>query len=216
MIKILNKNDEKLKLITDMSTSLANAIRRNVNEISILAIDELEISKNDSALYDEIIAHRVGLVPIKNENLKSIEECSCKGKGCGKCSVKFKLKATGPCTVYSTGLTPKSDIIYEIPITLLDKDQELEFVAIAKMGKGIEHAKFTPGLFYYKYSDDVDKEDVKEDEENFKKVLDGLKSEGKELTVYIESWGQIKAKEIFIKAIEALTKNLKDFSKLIK
>ena len=67
MIKIIKKSDDKIIFNTDMSISLLNALRRSVNEIPILAIDSLEISKNDSALYDEIIAHRVGLIPLKNE-----------------------------------------------------------------------------------------------------------------------------------------------------
>jgi len=217
MMKIINKNNGRLKFVTDMPISLANAIRRSVNYIPILAIDTLEISKNDSALYDELIAHRMGLVPLKNENLKLPEECICKGKGCGKCSIKLKLKAKGPGTVYSTDISPKTQVLHKMPVALLDKNQEMEFIAIAKIGNGINHAKFTPGLFYYKYSGDVDKLELKEDDENFKKVLEGAKGEGKkELSIFIESWGQIKEKEIFIKAVEALVKNLQDFSKQVK
>jgi len=96
MIKIKNKQENKLELATDIPVSLMNAIRRSVNYIPTLAVETLEISKNDSALYDEIIAHRMGLVPLKNEGLRLPEECDCKGKGCGKCTVKFKLKAKGP------------------------------------------------------------------------------------------------------------------------
>ena len=103
MIKITNKTENKLQFTSDIPIYLLNAIRRSVNYIPTLAVDTLEISKNDSALYDEIIAHRVGLVPLKNESLKLSEECDCKGKGCGKCSVKFKLQAKGPGTVYSNG-----------------------------------------------------------------------------------------------------------------
>jgi DNA-directed RNA polymerase subunit D len=217
MIKIERKEDEKLKLNSDMPISLANAIRRSVNHIPTLAITELEISKNDSALYDEIIAHRMGLIPLKNEKLKMTKDCVCKGKGCGKCSVKFKLKAKGPATVYSSDLSPGSSVVYKIPITHLEKDQELELVAVAKVGIGRDHAKFAPGLLYYKYTADIDKKDVKEDDENFKKVLeDAEKNDGKELSLFIESWGQIKPKEIFIEAVDALIKNLKEFSKQIK
>lgn len=214
MIKIINKTDEKISFTSNMSPSMANAIRRSVNYIPILAVTELEISKNDSALYDEIIAHRVGLIPLKNEDLKLPKDCDCgKEEGCGKCSVKLKLSATGPCTVYSTELSPKGSTIYKMPITILDKDQELEFVAIAKMGLGVEHAKFTPGLLYYRYNQDIENEN----EENFRKFVNESKKDDKnEISVFIESWGQIKAKEIFTSAIEVLNKEMKELIKEIK
>jgi DNA-directed RNA polymerase subunit D len=214
MIKIINKSDEKISFTTDASISLTNAIRRSVNLIPILAVTELEISKNDSALYDEIIAHRTGLVPLKNEDLKLASECDCgKEEGCGKCSVKLKLGATGPCVVYSTDMNPKGSVVYKMPIAILDKEQELEFVAIAKMGTGIEHAKFTPGLLFYRYSQDVENEN----DENFRKFVNEAKKDNKnEITVFIESWGQIKSKEIFIKAIEVLTQEMKDLLKKVK
>lgn len=214
MIKVINKTDEKISFTSDINPSMANAIRRSVNQIPILAVTELEISKNDSALYDEIIAHRVGLVPLKNEDLRLPKDCDCgKEEGCGKCAIKLKLSASGPCTVYSSDMTPKGSVIHKIPITILDKDQELEFVAIAKMGLGIEHAKFTPGLLYYRYSQDVENEN----EENFRKFLENVNKDGKnELSIFIESWGQIKAKDIFIGAIEVLNKEIKELLKKVK
>jgi DNA-directed RNA polymerase subunit D len=214
MIKIIKKSDEKISFSTDMPINLANAVRRSVNYIPILAIDALEISKNDSALYDEIIAHRAGLIPLKNENLRLPEECGCeKEDGCGKCSIKLKLSASGPCTVYSTDLSPKSIVLYKMPLVILDKDQELEFVAIAKMGLGKTHAKFNPGLMYYKYAEDADGED----EASFKKLIEESKKDSKkEIAVFIESWGQIKAKEIFTESIETLNKEIKDLVKKIK
>ena len=214
MIKIINKSNEKVNFKTDMDISLANAIRRSANYIPILAVDSLEISKNDSALYDEIIAHRVGLVPLVNEKLKLPAECGCeKEEGCVKCSIKLKLSASGPCTVYSDELSPKNSVIYKMPITILDKDQELEFVAIAKMGLGIQHAKFAPGMIFYRYSEDLEKED----DESFKKLVEKSKKSGeKELTVFVESWGQIPAKEIFTESIEVLNKEIKELVKIIK
>jgi len=217
MIKTINNENGKLTIETDMPVSMANAVRRSVNYILTMAIDTLEISKNDSALYDEIIAHRAGLIPLKNNNLKPSEECDCKGQGCGKCTIQYKLKAKGPATVYSTDLTPNDDVVLKMPITVLNKDQEIEFVATAKMGIGKNHAKFTPGLLYYRYTDDIVKEDVAKDDENFNKVLeDAEKNENKSITIEIESWGQINAKDIFINAIDALSKNLKEFSKKLK
>jgi len=214
MIKLINKSNEKISFKTDMGISLANAIRRSANYIPILAVDYLEITKNDSALYDEIIAHRVGLVPLKNEDLRLPEDCDCeKEEGCGKCATKLKLSTSGPCTVYSTDISPKGSVLYKMPITILGKDQELEFVAVAKMGRGVQHAKFSPGLIYYRYSEDLEKED----DESFKKIVEeSKKDESKELTINIESWGQIPAKEIFTSSIEIINKEIKELVKKVK
>ena len=57
----------KLIMRIPANEPLANAIRRSVSEVPTLAIDEVEIFKNDSALYDEVLAHRFGLVPLKME-----------------------------------------------------------------------------------------------------------------------------------------------------
>jgi len=36
------------------------------------------------------------------------------------------------------------------PITFLNKGQELEIKATTKMGRGVEHSKFSPGLMFYR------------------------------------------------------------------
>jgi len=64
-MEIITKSPEKIVFIAKINESLANSIRRSVGLTSIMAIEELEILKNDSALYDETIAHRMGLIPIK-------------------------------------------------------------------------------------------------------------------------------------------------------
>ena len=64
---VLFNTPQKLVLRIPANEPLANAIRRSVAEIPVLAVDEVEIFKNDSALYDEMIAHRVGLIPLKTE-----------------------------------------------------------------------------------------------------------------------------------------------------
>jgi len=221
MIKIKNSNEKELKLsfVTDMSSSLANAIRRSSLEIPVMAIDEIEIHKNDSALYDEIIAHRLGLVPIKTD--KTAKE------------QKFKLKAVGPGTVYSTDITPSVETDCKLPIVILDKDQELEIVADANLGKGINHIKYSPGLIYYKH--DIDSElidfvsvdedgKITYDEEDLKErllpeeIMSKIKKlkEANEIIFEIESWGQLKTKDIFLRAIEALDENLEQLDKELK
>lgn len=221
MIKIKNYDKEKQKLsfISDISVSLANAIRRSVLEIPTMAIDEVEIFKNDSALYDEIIAHRLGLVPIKTD--KAIKQ------------TKFKIKEVGPKTVYATDLKPSIGTSYKLPIVILDKDQELEIVCDANLGKGTEHIKYSPGLIFYKhdldkdvldyvYIDDKGKvsfnEEELKDKEVSEELLDKIKKvkEANELEFNIEGWGQLDTKEIFLKSIEVLDENLNEFGKAVK
>ncbi len=221
MIKIQETSKDKLRLnfITDMSTNLANAIRRSVLEIPIMAIDEIDIVKNDSALYDEMLAHRIGLVPIKTE--KGVKE------------TKFKLVEKGPKTVYSSDIKPSIGTDYKIPLVILDNEQEVEMVCDARFGKGVDHIKYSPGLVYFKhnidpevldfvYIDEEGKVSYDEEEMDVKKLKEEDKNKIKklkdvnELIFSIESWGQIPAKDIFLRAIEALDENLEELNKEVK
>jgi len=149
-MKIIKNDKEKLVFVAELNETLANAIRRSVNEIQTLAIDEVTFYKNDSALYDELIAHRLGLIPIEFEKLQDKEKCTCKGKGCGKCTAQLKLVAQGPKMVESSLLKGTKVIYDKMPIVLLTEGQELELTASARMGKGVEHIKYLPGLVYYR------------------------------------------------------------------
>jgi DNA-directed RNA polymerase subunit D len=231
----IEKTPEKIKFIGEISTSLANAIRRSVKEIPILAVGECDVYKNDSALYDEIIAHRLGLVPLKNQKVKSGANIE----------LKMKAKGKGENTEVLAGELGDSVIYPEMPIVLLEDGQEVEIVAKARVGIGKEHAKFVPGLLYYKqlpkititregeghselaelYPEifefdsrlkvknaaacDLDSEDIKD----FKGVEIEFTND---LVFFIESWGQIKAEEIFTEACKALKANLSEVSKAIK
>ena len=51
----------------------------------------------------------------------------------------------------SKDLKGRAGVVYEkIPIVILKEGQELELVARARLGKGIEHSKFSPGLVHYR------------------------------------------------------------------
>ncbi len=77
---------------TDLS--VANSLRRiMISEVPTLTIDLVEIRENTSALHDEFIAHRIGLVPLNSEKVEDFftsDECSCQMR-CNKCTVNFKL-----------------------------------------------------------------------------------------------------------------------------
>ena len=87
-----------------------NTIRRfMMEEVPVMAIEDVEFKKNSSVLYDEIIAHRLGLLPLSTD-FKSYtlpEKCSCKGEGCARCQLKLTLKGKGPGTVYASDIKTK-------------------------------------------------------------------------------------------------------------
>lgn len=66
-IKIMSLNDEEL--VFDMwgiEAPIANAFRRILlSEVPTIAIEKVIVSNNTSIIQDEVLAHRLGLVPIK-------------------------------------------------------------------------------------------------------------------------------------------------------
>jgi DNA-directed RNA polymerase subunit D len=160
-IEVIDLEPKKIALkINDVKPYLVNSIRRIlISELPKLAIDDVIIYDNTSALFDEIIAHRLGLIPIPTDlNLLNFrEDCVCKGKGCPSCTVRYTLSKENEGTVYSGDLQPAEESwsIKEdnIPIVELSKDQRLILEVEAILGYAKEHAKWqaviSPGYRFY-------------------------------------------------------------------
>ena len=95
-IEILEKNDNNLRIVVrDADVPLMNALRRiALAEVSTMAIEEVVMIENSSILQDEIIAHCLGLTPLKTDldiyNLPEV--CECKSEfGCPQCRVTLTL-----------------------------------------------------------------------------------------------------------------------------
>ena len=111
-MKKIEKTGNQIVFEAEINETLANAVRRYVNQIPVMAVDEVEISKNDSPLYDETIAHRIGLLPLKTD--KSITK-----KSTGK--LKLEIKKEG--TIYSGDIRGKPEVVYKnMPLTILSKN----------------------------------------------------------------------------------------------
>lgn len=127
-----------------------------------------EVVESVNVLPDEVLAHRLAMIPIPTnmdeglvfpdacENCKDVVE---KDKGCPMCQVLYTLSARGPSadsdeelrTVYAGDITTISDPVFDIrdehktiPLTVLSKGQFLEFYAFAVLGRGRDHAKWSP------------------------------------------------------------------------
>lgn len=97
-IKILSYSKYVIKFeLLNTDLAIANALRRiMISEVPTMAIDLVEIKENSSALHDEFIAHRLGLVPLYCPNIEQFnyhEDCLCSSL-CDKCTVKFTLRKT--------------------------------------------------------------------------------------------------------------------------
>ncbi|HVM46094.1 MAG TPA: DNA-directed RNA polymerase subunit D, partial [Candidatus Thermoplasmatota archaeon] len=128
-----------------------NGLRRTLlSQVPKLAIDDVTIYDNTSALFDEMVAHRLGLLPIPtdlNQFVRRSECTTCGGEGCANCTVLYTLSKEGPCMVYSGDLTPAADAKFrvvdaKVPIVKLLEGQRIMLEAGAVLGTGAEHAKW--------------------------------------------------------------------------
>jgi len=151
-IEFIEESEFRVKFILKKAPiAFANSFRRAMKSlVPTMAIDYVDFYLNTSFLYDEILAHRLGLIPIKT-NLNKFnlpEKCSCGGEGCPLCQVSFRLNVEGPRIIYSGDLIsddPETKPVYDnIPIIELYEGQQLMIEAVARLGVGKEHAKFQP------------------------------------------------------------------------
>ena len=156
-LKILEKSDRYLKLVAeDIDFALANAIRRVASsEVPVLAIEHVDFTENLSGLFDEVVAHRLGLIPlIFPEKLNLRKECTCRGRGCSNCQVSFSLEKQGPCIVRAGDMVSSNEdarpLDPDIPIVELLEDQRIALEAIAELNIGKEHAKWQAAVIGYR------------------------------------------------------------------
>lgn len=154
-ITVLSSNEKEVVLrIQGYELQLMNAIRRfAMSEVPMLAIDDVVILENTSLIYDEVLAHRLGLIPLRTPPGKYPPPEECKDESARMdCTVMLVLEAQASDTtrtVYSGELVSPQDpevkpISPNIPIAKLAPGQKIKLEAYAKMGKGKEHSKWQP------------------------------------------------------------------------
>lgn len=148
-LTVLNSDSGSLSFrLEGTNFSFANAFRRAmINGVGSLAIDKVTFYENSSAMFDEYIAHRIGMIPIHTP--KDYDE---------KDEVVFSLSVEGPQTVFSKELTSTSkgvSVANEgIPIIKLAEGQRLKVDGKAIYSNAMKSSKFQPGLVTYKAVDD--------------------------------------------------------------
>ena len=167
-------------LITDTDAAQANAIRRTIlTDVPKMAISKVrfelgqtqdqkgEYFESVNALPDEVIAHRLAMIPIPtyldefvfpeddpaNEGLPEdqwgspasqiIYHCSIRGPS-SEDRDETKTVRAGDLNVLGETKLQIAESHQEIPITILLHGQYLEFYAYATLGRGRDHAKWAP------------------------------------------------------------------------
>jgi len=139
--------------ITNTSISFVNGLRRTIiSQTPTVAIHVVEIHENTTTVNDEMLAHRMGFLPLRSLiDLKFQNQCVC-NDGCEKCEVEFKLQAKNTkdevlpvtnkhLTTSSTTVKPTEDTVL---ILNLAKNQEINITAKAIKNVGARHAKWNP------------------------------------------------------------------------
>ncbi len=145
-IRELTENQGEL-VIEGVHPYFVNALRRTLlTEVPKLAIDQVTFYDNTSALFDEMVAHRLGLIPLTTDPSSLNLAGRVDDEGNPEYLVRYTLTKEGPCTVYSGDLECE-DPAYKpaddrIPIVQLLAGQRLILECVAVLGDGTQHAKW--------------------------------------------------------------------------
>ena len=242
-IQMISKTDREAEFILDGSNpQFANALRRvMMTEVPTAAVDTVDFYYNDSALYDEVVAHRLGMMALKFD-LKGFKEGD---------KIVLVLDKKGPCTVYSSDIKSQdadtvSPLFEEVPIVELGEGQKLKVEATVRLGTGKEHAKWQASRSWYSYYPLVEQKHKVTNGHEVEKachngaitVRDGkveisqecdlachadkvaepkeaftLKGSDKKFVFHVESISGLSAEQIVISAIDILRDKAKEFGK---
>jgi DNA-directed RNA polymerase subunit D len=174
-VRVLEQKDDFAKIVLEETEpAFVNALRRVlIADVPKMAIEDVEFHlgpiraedgkeyESVAPLFDEMIAHRLGLVPIPTDLAlyNRREDCpSCHGEGCPSCTIIYSLNKRGPGLVTSADMEPIGDTKLRpkdqgIPIVQLAEGQAILIYATAQLGTGKDHAKWqaTHGVGYSLY-----------------------------------------------------------------
>ena len=192
-IQVLSTDPKKISVrLKGVPLQYANALRRIcLNGVPIFAIDTVDVIENSSAMMDESIAHRLGMIPLKTEHSRFNEPDS---------RVLLVLdsgnKETSE-TVTSADLLSQDEVVKpssnKISIAYLAPGQKIKVEAYARLGRGTEHAKWNSS--------------------NVSILTHTDKNNEYDLTV--ETTGALEPKEIVIAGVDELAKRLEEFKEIL-
>ncbi len=194
-LEIINENEQKISVrIKGVPLQYINALRRIcLNGVPIYAIEDVDILENSSVLADEGIAHRLGLIPLTT-SIESIKQNTETDKIMltldSGISEETRTILSGDLKSQDSNIIPISQ---NIPIVHLAPSQSLKIEAYARLGRGIEHAKWNSS--------------------NVATLTETDKEDERILTV--ETTGALNPKHIVLAGVDELSNRLSEFKTII-
>nr|WP_246282120.1 DNA-directed RNA polymerase subunit D [Nitrosopumilus ureiphilus] len=204
-LEVISKDNQKIAIkLKGVPLQYANALRRVcLNGVPVFAVDTVDIIENSSVLPDEGLAHRLGLIPLKTDlgRFNEPSKCECKSEtGCSNCRVMLVLDSGDSDvtrTILSNELSSEDESIKpvsdKIPIVQLAPGQRIKVECYARLGRGIEHAKWNSA--------------------NISTIIDTDKEDEKILTV--ESTGALNPEQIILAGVDEVSNKLGQFKETI-
>lgn len=138
-------------LVVGCSTAFANSLRRvMIAEVHTWAIELVQFKTNTTVIHDEVLAHRLGLLPLTSSVDPDVETIN----------FSFSMTAGDEPEIWCSELieSDNDDVVSAIdgiPIVKAVRGQTLEFTAIAKKGYGLTHSKWSPtATCFYQVTDE--------------------------------------------------------------
>ncbi|KAF6243209.1 DNA-directed RNA polymerase subunit D [Nitrosopumilus sp. b1] len=201
-LEVISKDKEKISIkLTDVPLQYANALRRIcLNGVPVFAIDTVDIVENTSVLADEGLAHRLGLIPLKTDlnEFKNLADLDLNDSTNRVMLVLDSGDSTETRTVLSGEMSSEDNFVKpisdKIPIVALAPGQKIKVEAYARLGRGIEHAKWNSS--------------------NVSVLIETNKENERILTV--ESTGALAPEQIVLAGVEELSHRLSEFKGIVE
>jgi DNA-directed RNA polymerase subunit D len=141
-VEFVERGDRRARfLVRGLTPAFANGVRRAiVADVPTLAVDDVRFVENSSVMFDEMIALRLGLVPLTTPDGEFDEDDV----------VTLSMDVEGPATAYSGDLISMDSMVEpadaNVPIIELKEGQRLQLEADARLMTGKDHAKHQGGV----------------------------------------------------------------------
>ena len=200
-LEVLSQDEQRISIkLKGIPLQYANALRRIcLNGVPVYAIDTVDIVENSSVLADEGLAHRLGLIPLKTDlsEFKDLAEINTDDTTNRVMLTLDSGETNETRTVLSSELTSEDNFVKpisdKIPIVELAPGQKIKVEAYARLGRGLEHAKWNSSNI--SVLTETDKED--------------------ERILTIESTGAVVPAQIVLAGVSELSKRLGEFKEIV-